>query len=80
MNRYKFFFKDIEKPITIEAPDKFIAKQKLETVCDDPKYYNHGYRIQNIVNETTEELISGVSEKIVQGIKHTWNGMAWQKL
>jgi hypothetical protein len=36
-----------------------------------------GYKIMNIRLETTETLVVGVSEKIINNKKTIWNGNQW---
>lgn len=77
MKRYRYYFNDIDKPISIEATNKMSARAKLEDICNSPAYMERGYSILNIRLETTETLVVGVSEKIINNKKHLWNGNTW---
>jgi len=77
MKRYRYYFNDIEKPISIEATNKVSARTKLEDICNDPTYMERGYTIMNIRLETTETLVAGVSQKTINNQTYTWNGQQW---
>lgn len=77
MKRYRYYFNDIDKPISIEATNKLSARAKLEEICNDPNYMERGYKIMNIRLETTETLVVSVSEKTINNKKHIWNGYEW---
>jgi hypothetical protein len=77
MKRYRYYFNDIEKPISIEATNRISARAKLEDICNDPAYMERGYKIMNIRLETTETLVVGVSEKMINNKKTIWNGNQW---
>ena len=51
----------------------------LEEVCNTQKFVNEGYTIINLLRETTETLVIGVSNKTIKNIKHYWNGKGWSK-
>ena len=77
MKRYRYYFNDIDKPISIEATNKMSARAKLEEICNDPTYMERGYKIMNIRLETTETLVVSVSEKTINNKTHIWNGKQW---
>jgi len=77
MKRYRYYFIDIDKPISIEAMSKISARAKLEDICNNPNYAERGYKIMNIRLETTETLVVGVSEKTINNQTHIWNGNSW---
>jgi hypothetical protein len=77
MKRYRYYFNDIDKPISIEATSKVSARAKLEEICNNPTYMDKGYRIMNIRLETTETLVVGVSQKTINNKNFIWNGNQW---
>ena len=79
MKLYRYYFDGLDKPISIEALNKITARAKLEEVCNTEKFVNEGYTIVNVLRETTETLVIGVSNKTIQNIKHYWNGKGWSK-
>lgn len=80
MKRYKYYFNGLEeKPISIEASSKESARRKLEEICNDSRYKDNGYAIPNVIRETTETLVEGVSEKNVNGVEFIWSNNGWIK-
>jgi hypothetical protein len=80
MKRYKYYFNGLEdKPISIEATNKESARRKLEEICNDARYKENGYAIPNVVRETTETLVDGVSEKNINGVEFIWSKNGWIK-
>ena len=79
MKRYRYYFNDIDKPISIEATNKLSARERLEDICNDPTYMERGYTIMNIRLETTETLVAGVSQTTQNNQTYTWNGHTWIK-
>jgi hypothetical protein len=80
MKRYKYYFNGLEeKPISIEATNKESARRKLEEICNDSRYKDKGYAIPNVIRETTETLVEGVSEKNVNGVEFIWSNNGWIK-
>lgn len=79
MKLYRYYFDGLEKPIIIEAINKITSRAKLDEVCNTEKFINEGYTIKNLLRETTETLVIGVSNKTIQNIKHYWNGKGWNK-
>lgn len=77
MKRYRYYFNDIDMPISIEATNKISARTKLEDICNDPSFIERGFSILNIRLETTETLVVGVSEKKIKNKTHHWNGNTW---
>ena len=79
MKLYRYYFDGLDKPITIEAMNKINARAKLEEVCNTEKFIQEGYTLTNLLRETTETLVIGVSNKIIKNIKHYWNGKGRSK-
>ena len=79
MKLYRYYFDGLDKPITIEALNKINARAKLEEVCNTNKFIKEGYTISNLLRETTETLVIGVSNKIMKNRKYYWNGQGWSK-
>jgi hypothetical protein len=79
MKLYRYYFDGCDKPISIEAVSKITARAKLEEVCNTQKFVTEGYTIKNLLRETTETLVIGVSNKTIKNIKHYWNGKGWSK-
>lgn len=75
MNLYRFYFVDIEKPIMIEATERRAARIKLQEII--PSLESKGYFLDDLCRESVEELIDGVSEKLIQGKKHVWKENKW---
>jgi len=68
---YNYYFYDIEKPIIIEAYNKYEARLIIQKILPNlsPKYKN-----SKIVGETVVIPLLGVSEKVVKGVKYIWVG------
>jgi len=79
MKLYRYYFDGLDKPISIEATNKHTARAKLEEVCNNKKFITEGYTVANLLRETTETLVIGVSNKIRNNIKYFWNGSGWSK-
>jgi hypothetical protein len=79
MKLYRYYFDGLDKPITIEAMNKINARAKLEEVCNTKKFIQEGYTITNLLRETTETLVIGVSNKNIKNVKYYWNGKGWSK-
>ncbi len=77
MKRYKFFFANIDKPISIESMRQDFARRKLEEICNTPEFKDKGYIMTNLVNETNETLLEGVSIKKVHGKEYLWSATGW---
>ena len=78
MNIYRFYFIDIDKPIKIEAINKYNARIKLQNIIPDLE--SKGYFLENLCRESVEELLNGVSEKKINNQKYIWNNNTWNKL
>ncbi len=73
---YLFWYKDLPLPVRIETTSKDRAKEMLIDLL--PKL-PEVYRYTEIVNETIETLVSGVSEKIQNGQKYIFShDKGWQ--
>jgi hypothetical protein len=72
---YKYYFRDKEKPVTIEALNKQAANFAMEQLM--PQLEPKGYKIQNIVDVRVEEPIAGVSTKKHQGKEFIWTSEGW---
>jgi hypothetical protein len=80
MKRYKYYFLGLDdKPISIEAMNRESARRKLEDICNTTEFTQNGYAIKNLVKETTETLVDGVSTKVVKGHTFVWNQNGWSK-
>ena len=79
MKLYRYYFDGLDKPISIIALNKISARAKLEVVCNNEKFIKEGYTIVNLLRETTETLVVGVSNKTIENIKHYWNGKGWSQ-
>lgn len=75
MNLYRFYFREIEKPISVEAWTKKSARLTLQKVIIPLE--SKGYFLENLVRETVEELIDGVSEKTKNGKEYIWKNNKW---
>jgi hypothetical protein len=78
MNIYRFYFTDIDKPIKIEAINKYNARIKLQNII--PNLESKGYFLENLCRESVEALLDGVSEKIMNNQKYIWKNNTWNKL
>jgi dsRNA-specific ribonuclease len=76
---YRYYFDGCDKPITIQSNNKQNARAKLEEVCNQEELVHQGYTIANLLKETTETLVIGVSFKEVNNKKIFWNGKGWSK-
>jgi len=72
---YKYYFRDIEKPITIEALSKQSANHAIEQLM--PQLEAKGYKIQNIIDVRVEQPIQGVSTKKHNGKNFIWTTEGW---
>lgn len=79
MKIYKYYFLEIDKPISIEAKTKHNARKVLEQVCNDSNYKDKGYVLTNLVRETCETLVAEVSVKDTKNGQVVWNGTGWSK-
>jgi predicted GTPase len=68
---YNYYFHGIEKPITIEARNKQEAREIAKTIMEK---LPQKYKDSKIVGETIVIPLVGVSEKVVNGVKHIWVG------
>jgi len=66
---YKFFFKGMEKPIVMEAEDKFIAYEMLKKLSFKSKTKIDINKLEDIRLETP---LIGISTKKRNGINLTW--------
>ena len=68
---YKYYFSEVETPITIEARTKHEAREILKDIVYK---LSDKYKNSKIVGETVVIPLRGVSEKVVKGIKYIWVG------
>lgn len=79
MKIYKYYFLDIDKPISVESHNKQKAREILEQVCNNSIYKDKGYILTNLVRETSETLVAEVSVKETKTGEVMWNGRGWSK-
>jgi hypothetical protein len=79
MKIYKYYFLDMDKPISVEANNKHKAREILEQVCNNSIYKDKGYILTNLVRETSETLVADVSVKETKTGQMMWNGKGWLK-
>jgi hypothetical protein len=79
MKIYKYYFLDIDKPISVEAKSKHTARKVLEQVCNDPNFKEKGYILTNLLRETSETLVADVSVKETKTGQMMWDGRGWSK-
>lgn len=72
---YRYYFKDKEKPVTIEAISKQAANHALESLM--PKLKDKGYSLENLLDVKVETPIEGVSTKKNQGKNFIWTTEGW---
>jgi len=77
MKIYRFYFTDIDKPISIESMTKYNARIKLQEII--PPLEAKGYFLENLCRESVEEMLDGVTEKIINGQKMIWQNNKWTK-
>lgn len=65
------------KPIEIESTRRDLAQRKLEEICNKPTYRDNGYALLNLVNETNETLLVGISTKMMNKREHVWSEHGW---
>lgn len=70
---YHYYFRDIKKPITIEATNKQEARDCMRRIVSK---LDEKYQESKIIGETITIPLLGVSEKTVQGIKYIWVGFS----
>jgi len=69
---YCFYFEGLEKPITIEAPNKLVAREKLRSLrasLPDP------YKFGKVMGESVKTPVYGVTEKTINGVPHVYVGL-----
>ena len=79
MKIYKYYFLDIDKPISVEAKSKHTARKVLEQVCNDPNFKEKEYILTNLLRETSETLVADVSVKETKTGQMMWDGRGWSK-
>jgi hypothetical protein len=79
MKIYKYYFLDIDKPITVEAKSKHTARKVLEQVCNESNFKEKGYILTNLLRETSETLVADVSVKETKTGQVIWDGRGWSK-
>jgi len=72
---YKFYFNEVEKPVTIEAVSKTAAYFHLEKIM--PEIAELGYVLQNLVDVKVETPIIGISKKKHKGKSFIWTSEGW---
>lgn len=72
---YKFYFNEVEKPVTIEAVSKNAAYFHLEKIL--PEIEEFGYFLQNLVDVKVETPVVGVSKKKHKGKNFVWTSEGW---
>lgn len=73
---YSYYFKGIKKPVIIQACNKEQARIYLrDFMREDPDYYTKTE--EDIYSETVAEPVTGISERIIQGKKYLWAGLAY---
>lgn len=77
MKIYRFYFTDIDKPIAIESMTKYSARIKLQEII--PPLEAKGYFLENLCRESVEEMLDGVTEKIINSQKMIWQNNKWTK-
>jgi hypothetical protein len=68
---YKYYFRDVDKPIIMEAENRAIADDMLRELATKPKVNIDFKKLQDIRMETP---IVGISTKIRNGVDYTWVG------
>jgi predicted kinase len=80
VNRYKYYFFELDEPISIEARNKYSARQLLEEIVNQKEYKERGYDMLGLRKETSETLVEGVSTKNTR--QHgllVWTDKGWAK-
>lgn len=72
---YRYYFKDKEKPITIEAISKQAANYAIENLM--PQLKAKGYKLEDLVDVKVETPVVGVSTKKNQGKNFIWTTEGW---
>jgi hypothetical protein len=68
---YKYYFRDVDKPIIMESETRAIADDMLRELATKPKVDIDFKKLQDIRIETP---IVGISTKNRKGIDYTWVG------
>lgn len=68
---YKYYFRDVDKPIIMEAETRAIADDMLRELATKPKVNIDFKKLQDIRMETP---IVGISTKNRKGVNFTWVG------
>lgn len=72
---YKYYFKDKEKPIIIEALTKQAANHAIEQIMPDIEPL--GYKLSELLDVKVETPIAGVSTKKHKGKNFIWTTEGW---
>lgn len=75
MKLYRFYFSDSLKPIMVESTSRHGARIKMQEIIHSLE--DRGYYLEDLKKETVEQLIEGVSTKLIQGKKHVWTQKGW---
>lgn len=80
MKRYKYYFFDLDEPISVEAKSKQSARRVLEEVVNHRNYRENGYTMLALRKETVETLVEDVSIKNskIHGML-IWTSKGWTK-
>jgi hypothetical protein len=68
---YKYYFRNVDKPIIMEAENRSIADDMLRELATKPNVNIDFKKLQDIRMETP---IVGISTKNRKGIEYTWVG------
>jgi hypothetical protein len=68
---YKYYFRNVDKPIIMEAENRSIADDMLRELATKPNVNIDFKKLQDIRMETP---IVGISTKNRKGIQYTWVG------
>jgi len=73
---YKYYFKQLDKPIVMEAESRKSADDMLRALNEK---MGGGMRKNDIIDLRIETLVVGESSKIRKGIKHIWVGLEFSQ-
>lgn len=78
---YHYYFKGIPEPLVIQATNRADARKCVpEAIKTSEKH--KGLTIEDIINETVAEPVSGVTKCIIDGRHYVWGGQGngWKPL
>lgn len=72
---YHYYFDGVAKPVIIQALNKQQARSLLVTPVNGKTNIPDGKTVNDIVQESVSQAVTGISERFVNGKKYLWAGI-----